>query len=83
MLYEIEFHRVEHYYHSEYIEADSEEQATEIANNLLASRDFDEDIVLRMNYEYGENKLDHVELAANYKLTSMTADEIADYLQEG
>lgn len=86
-LYNIEFKRVEYSYYTETIEANSQEQAAEIANKLLDVRDFEEDISERAVYDEGVN-----EFLGAYKVergegrykryATMTADEIADYLQE-
>lgn len=84
-LYNIEFKRVEYSYYTETIEADSQEQAAEIANKLLDVRDFEEDVIERAVYDEGFN-----EFLGAYKVdedgyrhhVTMTADEIADYLKE-
>lgn len=81
-LYEIEFHRIEHYYHSEYIEADSKEHATEIANSLLESRSYENTIIDHASYEWGENEFQGAYLAEDYKLPSMTGIEISEYLED-
>lgn len=81
-VYEIEFHRVEHYYHSEYIEADSKEQAKKIAEGLVYTVRFSDYLIDRASYEWGENELGGVSDAESYKLPSMTADEINEYLED-
>lgn len=82
MLYEIEFHRVEHYYHSEYIEADSKQQARKIAEDLVDTVRFSDYLIDRVSYEWGENELGDVSVAEDYKLPSMTATEISEYLED-
>lgn len=82
-LFSIEFHRTEHYYHTEYIEAESKEQATEIANALLGTMAFDERLVERSRYDWGENELQYVnEVPDEFDYHStMTAYDINEYLE--
>lgn len=83
-VYEIEFHRVEHYYHTERIDAESVEQAKSIANDLLESVDFDVRLIDHATYDWGENELQSVGEVPDGvdHWPTMTADEIEQYLED-
>lgn len=79
-LYSIDFHRVEHYYLTEYIEAESKEQAEEIASKLLDS-DYVDVLIDDSVIEWSENELQYVYPADDCHQQSLTAAEIKRYLE--
>lgn len=80
-LYDIEFHRVEHYYLTEYINAESEEQAKDIAEKLLDSEDYVDRLIDDAVIEWSENELQYVNPAHEFLSPSLTADKINEYLE--
>lgn len=80
-LYNIEFKRVEIYYHTETIEAASKEEAEAIARRLLDTEDFEEDLMYRAVYDDHEDSfIQAYESKSEWARTTMTPDEVASYL---
>lgn len=80
-LYDIEFHRVEHYYLTETIEAGSREEAAAIACELMESYGFNDYLCDASSYEEGENEFLHANDARRSRAT-MTADEIKKFMED-
>lgn len=80
-LYSIEFHRVEHYYLTEYINAESEEQAKDIAEKLLDSDCYFVRLIDSAVIGWSENELQYVNPADESLFPSLTADEINEFLE--
>lgn len=84
-LYSIEFHRVEHYYLTEHIDAESEEQAKDIAEKLLDSDGYVDTLIDDAVIEWSENEVqsvDPADPADDSMFPSLTQDMIDEYLED-
>ena len=82
-LFNIEFKRTEYYYFTERIEADSEEEAKEIANKLIHSIDYEDRLIQSGSYDSGETEFSEAHADDIYwHHPTLTKEEIADYIGE-
>ena len=85
-LFDIEFEHTEIYRHTETIEAESLEQANEIANKLLGSVDFQADLTESIYYDHEDKFLYAYEVEEGdgkfQRHATMSADVISSYLED-
>lgn len=85
-LYEINFKHIEVYYHEEYIEANSLEEARAIAKKLLSTEQFEYDLMDRADYDDHEDSfIEAFEVSRDAGVferhATMSRDTIAEYLE--